>query len=137
MTDKPILCLDFDGVVHRYSKGWQDGSIYDPPTDGFAQWAERAKELFKLVIYSSRSKELDSTNEMAVWMHMHGINSAWFEFAHEKPPAFLTIDDRCVRFMGDWSALDPAMLRDFKPWNYHGPEPKKSQAPFRIGGGVA
>jgi len=36
----------------------------------------------------------------------------------EKPRAFLQIDDRCVRFDGDWTdpQFDPAKLREFKSW---------------------
>jgi hypothetical protein len=26
--------MDFDGVIHKYSKGWLDGSIYDEPMEG-------------------------------------------------------------------------------------------------------
>lgn len=126
---KPILCLDFDGVIHSYEKGWQNGIIYGSVTPGFFEWAEEAAKLFKLVIYSSRSKTEEGTLAMGQWLieqrrawreagGMHTVPDALsFEFAHEKPPAWLTIDDRAVQFTGDWSALPPALLRTFKPWN--------------------
>jgi hypothetical protein len=128
--DRPILLLDFDGTVHRYSWGWRNGDIYDPIVPGFFEWAQKAKNYFRLVIYSSRTK--DGTAHMETWLRNQWY--AWvpegfvvegtimptdFEFAHEKPPAFLTIDDRAIQFRGDWSSwwLEPEHLRQFKPWN--------------------
>ena len=115
---KPVLCLDFDGVIHRYSRGWQDGALYDPPTEGFRQWAEQAAEHFRLVIYSaSRSNNAGGVSAMKAWLAAHRLADLPLEFAHAKPAAFLTIDDRAVCFTGDWSQFDPATLRRFKPWH--------------------
>lgn len=124
---KAILCVDFDGVVHKYSNGWCDGEIYDDVTDGFFDWAIEAAKEFQLVIYSSRSKSDAGITAMREWLSVQaqkwrderGVpldENILFEFSHEKPPAWLTIDDRCVRFDGDWTKLAPASLRDFKPW---------------------
>lgn len=125
---KPILCLDFDGVIHSYEEGWQGGVIYGSVTPGFWEWAEQAAKLFKLVVYSSRSKDKDQEAKMVFWLvdrrkewrEAGGLpetdDPLSFEFANEKPPAFLTIDDRAVQFDGRWDSLDPAELRNFKPW---------------------
>ncbi len=134
---RPIVCIDFDSTIHLYSRGWQDGSIYDDVVPGFFAWAARAKDHLRLVIYSSRSKTEEGRDAMKVWLaHQLSlwIENGWnggatigmdnFEFAHEKPPAFLTIDDRAVTFMGDWN--DPRIsvesILAFKPWNA-GPQP--------------
>ena len=111
----PILCLDFDGVIHDYRLGWQGGEIYGDVTPGFWEWAIEAQKFFKLVVYSSRSK--DGADQMRDWL----TQKSWpdvvdIEFAHEKPPAFLTIDDRAIQFRGNWADLDPARLRKFRPW---------------------
>jgi hypothetical protein len=126
MTHKPIICIDFDGVIHRYSKGWQGGVIYDTMTDGFINWAHQARDLFRLVIYSSRSSSVEGREAMREWLQRY-LNEPQpfadpllfddFEFSDIKPPAFLTIDDRAVCFGGDWSKLEPEALRNFKPWN--------------------
>jgi len=125
-TKKPILCIDFDGVIHKYSRGWCGGEIYDVMTDGFLSWAHEAREHFRLVIYSSRSKEPEGIEDMKAWLFRYTseeqpfadpVRITDFEFSAVKPPAFLTIDDRAICFTGDWSALNPENLRQFKPWN--------------------
>lgn len=134
---KPILCLDFDGVIHSYIHGWQGATtISDPVTDGFFEWAKEAQKYFTLVIYSSRSKEPGAIEAMELWLeleftHIYGQGTVdtensiqdmltWFTFAHEKPAAFLTIDDRGFVFKGRWDMpeISPGMLLQFKPWNY-------------------
>jgi hypothetical protein len=121
----PILCIDFDGVIHSYESGWKGGAIYGTVTVGFWEWAERAKDYFTLTIYSSRSVTEDGILGMKAWMtreHPQRQLPPYFQFAHQKPPAFLTIDDRALTFMGDWGRFDPVALRDFKPWMTE-PEP--------------
>lgn len=131
----PILCLDFDGVIHDYRDGWKGGEIYGNLTPGFYDWAKEAQKRFTLVIYSSRSKDGDGIEQMAKWLTDQigksvvrrgyrkadarmalTIGEVEFEFAHEKPPAFLTIDDRAMQFRGSWADFDPDVLREFRPW---------------------
>lgn len=131
---RPTLAIDLDGVIHAYSRGWQDGSIYDGMVPGFLEWAEQATKQFKLVIYSSRSKTPEGIKAMIEWLAQHwtdyfarhrnageeaSLLLSDFEFAHEKPAAWLTIDDRAIRFDGNWESpeLAPDTLRTFKPWN--------------------
>lgn len=126
MQRKPILCIDFDGVIHDYLKGWQDGSIYGDVTPGFFDWASRAKGRFKLVIYSSRSKDAAQLEDMRAWLEQKIAEAMFasvsiddFEFSGVKPPAFLTIDDRCVRFDGRWDLIDmdPEVLGNYRTWS--------------------
>ena len=130
---KPTLCIDFDGCIHAYRRGWLDGTIYDDVVPGFFEWAATAKQFFKLVIYSSRSKDMNQRMAMEAWLlvqYQKWAATEWdghisvpeFEFANEKPAAWLTIDDRCIRFDGSWRmlGLEPERLLAFKPWMTRG-----------------
>ena len=124
---KPTLDLDFDGVIHAYRDGWRQGQIYDDPVPGFFDWAAKAQDHFTLVIHSSRAANLFGVDQITAWLNRH--MGDWrqshpdappiaFRVQAEKPPAWLTIDDRAIRFMGNWAdpMLDPEVLLGFKPW---------------------
>ena len=126
---KPILCVDFDGVIHSYASGWKGADVIpDPPVPGVFEWIAKASEHFTIAVYSSRSGQEGGIQAMQDWMQMHcpTVPYDWWyhygkalEWPTSKPSAFLTIDDRCIQFDGDWS-FDPASLRNFKPWNKRG-----------------
>lgn len=135
---KPILCLDFDGVIHSYSSGWVHVTfIPDPPVPGALQFIHDAIDHFTVVIFSSRSHQKGGKAAMQIWLEYWAkrelpndeesgwaankvINAvAWNKDAwpEVKPSAFLTIDDRALSFGGVWTAYDPVELLKFKPWN--------------------
>lgn len=134
--NKPILCVDFDGVIHSYVSGWKGVDVIpDPPVPGALRWLWRATEWFDVRIYSSRSSQPGGVESMQAWMLTHAAKEFDadhpmcavkftdegpiypIDFAVEKPAAFLTIDDRALCFEGDWSEIEPADLLNFKPWN--------------------
>ncbi len=113
---KYLLCLDFDGVIHHYRQGYKDGSIYDTPTPGVREAIERYLEVFDIVVYSARAQTDEGKEEMKAWLQFHEFPD--LPVTCEKPPAFLTIDDRAITFTG--VLPDVETLKAFKPWNMVG-----------------
>jgi len=123
---KPILCMDFDGVIHSYTSGWAGAAtIIDPPTPGALQFlAEMIKQdKYKIAIYSPRSNQPGGILAMKDWfrkwfmlqdLYMELVND--LDFPVVKPPAFVTVDDRCICFDGDFYHLFDK-IQAFRPWN--------------------
>jgi hypothetical protein len=123
---KPILCLDFDGVIHSYTSGWKGANVIsDPPVEGAIAFMLGALDHFSVVIFSSRSNQRGGLVAMHTWLRKHA-GAAWYEspgncgledvkFVTEKPAAFVTIDDRALTFTGVWPDMET--LKAFKPWN--------------------
>lgn len=131
MAYRPILCLDFDGVIHSYGSGWKGvGVIPDPPVEGTAEFLIEATKLFRVAVFSSRSKSFAGRWAMRRYLREHFNHPLTFspdhryDFLYEelelpwfKPSAAVSIDDRALTFTGNWSDFDPAALKRFQPWN--------------------
>ena len=103
---KKTIAIDFDGVIHKYSKGWQNGRIYDEPVEGSLEAIFKLLEKdYRVVVFTTR----EFINEVKDWiiMEMHKcknlegktfVNYKDFSVTNIKPPAIAYIDDRGIRF---------------------------------------
>lgn len=132
---EPIICVDFDGVVHSYTSGWQGAcDIPDPPVPGaFKALWEYVDKGARVCLYSSRSKEPGAIEAMKEWFKLWEKDECFasrpigwegvylanvLEFPTQKPAAWMTIDDRAFCFEGDFPSL--GWITRFKPWNKRG-----------------
>lgn len=123
---KPILCLDFDGVIHSYTSQWNGAHrIPDPPVPGAMAFLVKAVQHFQVSIFSTRSHQDDGIIAMRRYIEHHldkefgeGVAfevTAALQFPIRKPPAKVSIDDRGLTFTGEWPSIESLLA--FKPWN--------------------
>lgn len=76
------IAVDFDGVIHAYSRGWHDGTIYDPPLPRAIEGLRALMEHDAVFILTTREPE-----QVMPWLEGYGFDA--------------TIDERCGRCLGD------------------------------------
>ena len=106
-TEKSQLGLDFDGVIHKNSKGFHDGTIYDEPLEGAIEGVKYLNEElgYDLVIYSCKANPnrplVNGKNGIELvweWLDKHGIRQNIKDVTYIKPNALAYIDDKGIRF---------------------------------------
>jgi hypothetical protein len=126
----PILCVDFDGVIHSCKSGWKGATqIPDPPVDGAIEWLKRllgrptSEEPgirffdFRLAIYSARSQRLFGRRAMKKWLMKYSLSKSeirLIDFPLMKPQLYLQIDDRAITFTGTFPTVEE--MKNFQPW---------------------
>lgn len=99
------LAIDFDGVIHRNSLGFHDGTVYDEPVHGALDAIKKLSEKFSLVVFTAKAKKdrplvNGKTGEELIWewLEKHGIAQYIKEVTSEKPRALWYIDDKAMTF---------------------------------------
>lgn len=142
---RKLICVDFDGVLHSYTSGWRGvATIPDKPVPGAMAWLVDIIDFCDIAIYSSRSSSWRGRWAMKRWLHDYMSRYMWarlpsipdarnsrawsyvvsrsrrivywrIRWPKTMPTAWMTLDDRAVRFCGVFPSDREIM--QFRPWN--------------------
>ena len=102
----PIVSVDFDGVIHQYSRGFHDGTIYDPPIHGAKEsLSSLVADGFEVYIVTARlwpghGIAEQQRRNIEQWLDQNGFikGTHYHELTNNKPPAVAYVDDRAILF---------------------------------------
>ena len=96
---KTIL-IDLDGVLNQYNGDFNPQYI-PPIRKGAKQFIKKISKNFKLILFTSRNK-LNATK----WLIENNLDNYFADVTNIKEPCYLIIDDRCIKFSGDYQELN-------------------------------
>ncbi len=113
--EKINVGIDFDGVIHKCSKGYYDGTIYDEPVEGSYEALERLSADYTIIINTCKAKPdrglvngKTGTELVWEWLIKHDMAKFISKVTSEKPRARFYIDDKGVRFT-NWNSTLTSM----------------------------
>lgn len=123
------VCMDFDGVWSTYVSGWQGaGMIVDPPVPGVFETVRgylSATPPLTIAVHSARSAQADGILAMRSWIDRYDTETRRpdqaplvdeLRFPFHKPAAKVYLDDRGVRFTGEFPSAND-LIHQFSVWN--------------------
>lgn len=105
---KRTIALDFDGVLHRYD-GWQGGKIQGP-IDGAREAVEKLLARgHEVVVFTTRDAQ-----HVRQWLNKYDFPP--LEITATKRPFYVLVDDRALRFDGQWGEEVVQAIEGFEPY---------------------
>ena len=100
---KYTIVFDFDGVINPYRAGYNGGYLVEDPTPGIKEVIEALRKNYKVVVVSSRARDIVGFNGIVKYLKEHNISVDGV--TSEKVPALVYIDDRGLKFEGTSDGL--------------------------------
>jgi hypothetical protein len=111
--ERKVLAIDFDGVIHKNSLGFHDGTVYDDPIDGSLDALEELSKEYEIIIFSCKALEDRPLIEgktgirlIEEWLSKYDVLKYVKEVTFKKPRAYLYIDDKGYRFQNWKDSID-------------------------------
>lgn len=118
------VMIDFDKTIHKYSKGYADGTIYDEPFKDAKEVIDWLKNKgFEIVIFTTRASKENSMEtggdhnkeiqNIENWLKDNGI---YFDrITADKLAADFYIDDKAITIIdGNWKSILKAVKKGMK-----------------------
>jgi len=103
--DSKNLAIDFDGVIHDFSKGYHDGTCYGDPIKGSLEAIKKLSIDYNIIIFTAKAKPSrplvngkTGTELVQEWLEKHNVMQYVTEITAEKPRSQIYIDDKGYHF---------------------------------------
>lgn len=106
---KKTLLIDLDGVLNEYNKYFDETKI-SPIKRGAENFIKKLHKKYKLKLYTTRNKLL-----AAKWLINNNIDEYFDDITNIKELSWLTIDDRCITFRGNYDEMIEN-INNFEVW---------------------
>ena len=108
MEFKKTIAVDFDGVLNNY-KGY-DAKDLGTPRKEVKKFLETLNKEYTVIIFTSRNHTL-----VRQWLKEYHLDKYIKNVTNSKPPAVAYIDDRAIRFDGNYDEV-LKQAKDFKAY---------------------
>lgn len=106
---KKTILIDLDGVLNQYEGNFDENRI-PPIKKGAVDFLKKAANDYELKLFTTRNRLLASK-----WLIENNLDEYFSDITNVKIPVWLIVDDRCVKFQGDYDNLYNE-IKDFKVW---------------------
>lgn len=106
---KRTILIDLDGVLNEYTGNF-DKDFIPPIKSGAKEFLNSLSNDYEIKLFTTRNKLL-----AAKWLIENDVDKYISDITNVKDVCFLFIDDRCLKFEGDFEKMGN-QIKDFKVW---------------------